>query len=74
MSNQKCPIIFTSVVSMLFHVQLIKLAGADGVAAYGVLQYVSEFFFRHCRGVLALILSIGILIGKRKTLFIHAAP
>lgn len=33
-----------SLVSMLYNAQLINLAGADGVAAYGVLLYVSEFF------------------------------
>lgn len=33
-----------SLVSMLYNVQLINLGGADSVAAYGVLLYVSEFF------------------------------
>lgn len=33
-----------SVVSMLFNVQLIKYAGENGVAAYGVLMYVSMIF------------------------------
>ncbi len=33
-----------SVVSMLYNVQLLKYAGADGVAAYGVLMYVSLMF------------------------------
>ena len=33
-----------SVVSMLYNAQLIKYSGADGVAAYGVLLYVSEIF------------------------------
>lgn len=33
-----------SVVSMLYNVQLIKYAGEDGVAAYGVLMYVSFTF------------------------------
>ena len=33
-----------SVVSMLYNAQLIKFSGADGVAAYGVLLYVSEIF------------------------------
>lgn len=36
--------ISVSVVCMLYNVQLIKYAGADGVAAYGVLLYVSEIF------------------------------
>ena len=30
-----------SIVSMLYNMQLMKYAGADGVAAYGVLMYVS---------------------------------
>lgn len=33
-----------SVVSMLYNAQLLKYAGADGVAAYGVLMYVSFIF------------------------------
>lgn len=33
-----------SIVSMLYNVQLLKYAGADGVAAYGVLMYVSLVF------------------------------
>lgn len=33
-----------SVVSMLYNLQLIKLAGEDGVAAYGVVMYVSFIF------------------------------
>lgn len=33
-----------SVVSMLYNVQLLKYAGEDGVAAYGVLMYVSLIF------------------------------
>lgn len=33
-----------SVVSMLYNAQLIKYAGEDGVAAYGVLMYVSMIF------------------------------
>lgn len=33
-----------SVVSMLYNVQLLKYAGQDGVAAYGVLMYVSLIF------------------------------
>lgn len=33
-----------SVVSMLYNTQLLKYAGADGVAAYGVLMYVSLIF------------------------------
>jgi Na+-driven multidrug efflux pump len=33
-----------SVVGMLFNVQLLKYAGEDGVAAYGVMMYVSMIF------------------------------
>lgn len=33
-----------SVVSMLYNVQLLRYAGEDGVAAYGVLMYVSMIF------------------------------
>ncbi len=33
-----------SVVGMLFNVQLLKYAGEDGVAAYGVMMYVSMVF------------------------------
>lgn len=33
-----------SVVSMLYNVQLLKYAGEDGVAAYGILMYVSLVF------------------------------
>lgn len=33
-----------SIVSMLYNVQLLKYAGEDGVAAYGVLMYISLVF------------------------------
>lgn len=33
-----------SVVNMLYNVQLLQYAGADGIAAYGVLMYVSLVF------------------------------
>ena len=33
-----------SIVSMLYNAQLMKYAGEDGVAAYGVLMYVSMIF------------------------------
>lgn len=33
-----------SIVSMLYNLQLMKYAGADGIAAYGVLMYVSMIF------------------------------
>ena len=35
-----------SVVSMLFNIQLMKYAGENGIAAYGVLMYVSMLFCR----------------------------
>ncbi len=34
-----------SVVAMLYNFQLLHLAGADGVAAYGVMQYCTYIFF-----------------------------
>ena len=37
--------ISTSVVSIFYNMQLIKYAGNDGVAAYGVLMYVNFIFF-----------------------------
>ena len=33
-----------SVVNMLYNIQLLKYAGEDGAAAYGVLMYVSLIF------------------------------
>lgn len=33
-----------SIVGMLYNLQLMKYAGADGIAAYGVLMYVSMIF------------------------------
>ena len=33
-----------SLVSMLYNIQLLKFAGEDGVAAYGVIMYVSMIF------------------------------
>lgn len=36
--------ISTSIVSMLYNIQLIKYAGENGVAAYGVLMYVNMIF------------------------------
>lgn len=33
-----------SLVNMLYNLQLIKIAGADGVAAYGIIMYVSFIF------------------------------
>ncbi len=37
--------ISTSLISILFNLQLIKYAGENGVAAYGVLMYVSMIFY-----------------------------
>jgi Na+-driven multidrug efflux pump len=34
-----------SVVSMLYNFQLLRLAGSDGVAAFGVMEYVTFIFF-----------------------------
>lgn len=36
--------ISSSLVSMLYNIQLLKYAGEDGVAAYGVLMYVNMIF------------------------------
>lgn len=36
--------ISASIVSMLYNAQLLKYAGEDGVAAYGVLMYISMIF------------------------------
>ena len=36
--------ISSSIVSMLYNIQLLKYAGEDGVAAYGVLMYVNMIF------------------------------
>lgn len=35
----------TSVVNMLYNMQLMKYAGADGVVAYGIIMYISFIFF-----------------------------
>ncbi len=43
-SSELASNISMSVVSMLYNVQLMKYAGEDGVAAYGVLMYVSMIF------------------------------
>ena len=39
-----------SIVSMLYNAQLMKFAGADGVAAYGVLMYVCNIFLAIFQG------------------------
>ena len=43
-SSELMSSISTSVVSMLYNLQLLRYAGEDGVAAYGVLMYVSLVF------------------------------
>ncbi len=51
-----------SVVSMLFNFQLMRLAGQDGVAAYGVLMYVNFVF---------LAIFIGYTIGAAPIISYH---
>ncbi|MDO4616613.1 MAG: MATE family efflux transporter [Lachnospiraceae bacterium] len=51
-----------SVVSMLYNVQLLKYAGEDGVAAYGVLMYVSMIFIA---------VSIGYSMGTAPVVSYH---
>ncbi len=51
-----------SLVSMLYNVQLLKYAGNDGVAAYGVLMYVNLVF---------LAVFIGFTIGSAPIVSFH---
>lgn len=51
-----------SLVSMLFNLQLMRLAGQDGVAAYGVLMYVNFIF---------LAIFIGYTIGTAPIISYH---
>ena len=51
-----------SLVSMLYNIQLIKYAGEDGVAAYGVLMYVNLIF---------LAMFIGYAIGTAPIISFH---
>lgn len=51
-----------SIVSMLYNVQLMKYAGEDGVAAYGVLMYVNMIF---------LAVFIGYSIGTAPVVSYH---
>lgn len=51
-----------SLVSILYNVQLLKYAGEDGVAAYGVLMYVSMIF---------LAIFIGYSIGTAPVISYH---
>ena len=45
MSNISMPL-----VGMLYNVQLMRIAGEDGVAAYGVIMYVNMIFLAACIG------------------------
>ena len=54
--------ISTSVVSMIYNFQLMKFAGEDGVAAYGVLMYVQFVFVA---------LFIGYAIGSAPIIGYH---
>ena len=51
-----------SVVSMLYNLQLMKVAGEDGVAAYGVLMYVNFIFIS---------IYIGYAIGTAPVIGYH---
>ena len=51
-----------SVVSMLYNFQLIRLAGEDGVAAYGAIMYVSFIFAA---------IFIGYAIGSAPVISFH---
>jgi Na+-driven multidrug efflux pump len=51
-----------SLVGMLYNVQLLKYAGEDGVAAYGVLMYVNMIF---------LAIFIGYVIGTAPVVSFH---
>ena len=54
-----------SVVGMLYNLQLMKYAGEDGVAAYGVLMYVSMIFFSA---------FIGYSVGAAPVVSYHTTP
>lgn len=54
--------ISASVVSMIYNIQLMKFAGEDGVAAYGVLMYVQFVFIA---------LFIGYAIGSAPIIGYH---
>ena len=55
--------ISSSVVSMLYNIQLLKYAGEDGVAAYGVLMYVNMIF---------LAIYIGFSVGAAPVIGYHS--
>ena len=54
--------ICSSMVSMLYNLQLMRLAGEDGVAAYGVIMYVSFIFAA---------ISIGYAVGSAPVVGFH---
>ena len=54
--------ICSSMVSMLYNLQLMRLAGEDGVAAYGVIMYVSFI----CAAI-----SIGYAVGSAPVVGFH---
>lgn len=54
--------ISASVVSILYNAQLMRIAGEDGVAAYGVLMYVNFFF---------LAMFIGYTVGTTPIISYH---
>lgn len=51
-----------SLVSMLYNIQLMKYAGEDGIAAYGVLMYVSMIFMA---------ISVGYCVGSAPIVGYH---
>lgn len=55
--------ISSSVVSMLYNIQLLKYVGEDGVAAYGVLMYVNMIF---------LAVYIGFSVGAAPVIGYHS--
>ena len=55
--------ISSSVVSMLYNIQLLKYAGEDGVVAYGVLMYVNMIF---------LAIYIGFSVGAAPVIGYHS--
>ena len=55
--------ISSSVVSILYNIQLLKYAGEDGVAAYGVLMYVNMIF---------LAVYIGFSVGAAPVIGYHS--
>ncbi len=55
--------ISTSIVSMLYNIQLLHYAGEDGVAAYGVLMYVNMIF---------LAAFIGFSVGASPVISYHS--